>query len=56
MGQKYLKGRLCQGFEDFKEAVQAAIALHFPDYELELIMRMDVSQLAYGCVIHDKSE
>ena len=32
-------------FEELKEAIQAAIAFHFPDYELELTMRMDVSQV-----------
>ena len=43
-------------FEELKEAIQAAIAFHFSDYELELIIRMDVSQVTCGCVIHDNSE
>ena len=43
-------------YEELKEAIQAAIALHFPDYELELIMRMDISQVACSCIIHGNSE
>ena len=32
------------------------MALRFPDYESELIMRMDFSQVECGCVIHGNSE
>ena len=32
-----------KAFEGLKEAIQAAMALHFPDYELEWIMRTDAS-------------
>ena len=40
-----------KAFEDFKEAIQAAMSLHFPDYELEWIMRTDASKVACAAVL-----
>ena len=38
-------------FETLKEAIQESMTLHFPDYDLEWIMRTDASILAVAAVL-----
>ena len=42
--------RLC--FENMKEALMGSMALYFPDYELEWILRVDASDYAVGAVLY----
>jgi hypothetical protein len=38
-------------FEDFKTALQNSVALHYPDYSLDWILRTDASLLAVGAIL-----
>jgi len=38
-------------FQEIKDTLQNATAIHFPDYELDWIMRVDASDIAVGAVL-----
>ena len=41
-----------QDFEKFKEELARCIALHYPDYDKEFVLRTDASQIGVGMVLY----
>ena len=45
-----------KAFEDLKEALTNSISIHFPDYNLKWILRVDASDVAVGAVLFQEKE